>query len=778
MAKVTKKLFGELAIEKGYVTPLQVYECLVEQEKLKAQGVTKTLGSIMHDRELLTLVQVNEIMKEVEGSRRRNSIEGFEIVNKLGKGGMGTVYLARQLSINRLVALKILPPKLARNKEYLTRFMREAQATAKLNHPNIVQAIDVGESNGYHYFVMEYVEGETVKEILQRSGVIEEKRALEITLQTSEALKHAWQSQIIHRDIKPANIMINKSGKVKLCDLGLAIDVKEDSDITKTGVIMGTPYYLSPEQARTEDLDIRSDIYSLGATLYHMATGRRPFEGDSPAEILTKHLSDPLPDPLEQNPTLSNGICYIISHMMSKDKKDRYQNPDELLEDLTQLRDRTFLRGKVYRREQEEERRGIRTRTYFKVTFVVALFAVSAFYFHKKFPGGMREKITGVIAAKNRFLKSLPRIDEKTKSEREKEAEKEKAAKAAYESAERFSGDNPAAFDESIRRYADIVRLFQGTLYALKSKGRIKAIKNRRNHEAKILFLDMKVKGRKWTEKGDYQKALSLLESFPEKYRKTPWAVQAKREAELIRAEAMDRFLALKKKASSIAASRRFADAVHILEKAKQFGLPQIERAVDQEIARLKRLASAQRDSEIRALAEAKRSLYLKLAADTRKAGEQGDIVKALERCETYLKDENYSALRDEITTFAADLKALHTIMAEVSERLRQMVGTEVLIKIDGLPRQGELTEVEENFLYMKIGMGTIGFPSLKIEAADLIRYSTLRPASGRTHRMLGLVYLMRGDPEKSLDEFKMAASAGEDISLYLEILKESSKDS
>ncbi|HVY63059.1 MAG TPA: serine/threonine-protein kinase, partial [Planctomycetota bacterium] len=250
------QLFGEIAISKGLLTQEQLSEALKKQQTYKATGVKKTLGAVMHELGYLSLVQINAIMDEVAAERRRGSIEGYKIISKLGKGGMGSVYLAKQLSLQKNVAIKVLPPRLAQHDEDLARFKREALATATLNHPNIVQAYDVGESNGYNYLVMEYVEGETLKEVLDRDGKIDEPRALEIIECLADALRHAWSHGIVHRDVKPANIMVTKGDKVpKLLDLGLAISKKEDFTITQTGVIMGTPFYLSPEQAKSEDLD-------------------------------------------------------------------------------------------------------------------------------------------------------------------------------------------------------------------------------------------------------------------------------------------------------------------------------------------------------------------------------------------------------------------------------------------------------------------------------------------------------------------------------------------
>jgi serine/threonine protein kinase len=211
---------------------------------------------------------------------------------------MGAVYRANQISLERTVAVKVLTPHLAKNENYLKRFQREARAVAKLNHPNVVSGIDVGESKGCRFFVMEYVEGPTLLQLLEKDGRLDAMSATRIILQIARALDHAHKAGLVHRDVKPANIIVttkHNQSVAKLCDLGLAKEVTEGGADTGEGRAMGTPFYISPEQARgAADIDIRSDIYSLGATYYHAVCGRTPFTGPTPAVIMAKHLTEPV----------------------------------------------------------------------------------------------------------------------------------------------------------------------------------------------------------------------------------------------------------------------------------------------------------------------------------------------------------------------------------------------------------------------------------------------------------------------------------------------------
>lgn len=262
----------------------------------------------------------------------------YEILDRVGAGAMGTVFKARHQKLDRIVALKVLRPSLARDARYVDRLRREARIVASLNHPNIVTGYDVGEQGGYHFFVMEFVEGKSLRALLAEWGMFPESQVMEVAVQVASALDHAYQRGVIHRDVKPGNILIDERGRVKLTDMGLAKGPL-DMAITREGATVGTPQYISPEQARTpQDVDVRSDLYSLGATLYHMATGQPPFRGGTMAEVITKVLHEQVPPPRQLNPDLSVGLDLVIRKLLAKDPALRYQTPRELLDDLERVR--------------------------------------------------------------------------------------------------------------------------------------------------------------------------------------------------------------------------------------------------------------------------------------------------------------------------------------------------------------------------------------------------------------------------------------------------------
>jgi serine/threonine protein kinase len=262
----------------------------------------------------------------------------FELIAKVGEGGMGAVYKARQISLDRIVALKVLPRRLAQDEQYLGRFVREARAMARLNHRNIVAGFDVNFSDGYNYVVMEFVDGWTVRDWIKQKGCVPERDALQIGLAMTAALTHAHDAGIIHRDVKPENIIIASDGTPKLTDLGLSKGKEaDDSHLTQSGAVVGTAYYIAPEQARGEAIDGRADIYALGCTLYHAATGKTPFEAASPAVLMLKHISEKMRHPQSVRPELSDEFCALLAYMVARDPADRYATPAEVARDIEAL---------------------------------------------------------------------------------------------------------------------------------------------------------------------------------------------------------------------------------------------------------------------------------------------------------------------------------------------------------------------------------------------------------------------------------------------------------
>ncbi len=322
----------ERAIAVGLLTPDQATRIArVRHTKKEADGVAPSVEDVAVEHGFLTADQAKRLASAQESFDEKREIAGYRLVKKLGAGSMGTVHLAVQLSLDRKVAIKILSPHLSRKADYVERFLREARSVAKLNHPNVISGIDVGEENGVRYFVMEYASGLTVGDVLKRGGAMAEERVVRVAIQIGKALEHAHEAGLVHRDVKPDNILLTKNGVAKLCDLGLAKDSPEE------GRALGTPAYISPEQAQgLAEVDHRSDLYSFGCTLYHMLTGRMPFSGSAKV-VMVKHLTEDAPPITDFAPECNPALVDIVERLMQKDPDDRYQSPAALIAALKAL---------------------------------------------------------------------------------------------------------------------------------------------------------------------------------------------------------------------------------------------------------------------------------------------------------------------------------------------------------------------------------------------------------------------------------------------------------
>ena len=337
-------ILADLAVELGYVSREQIEDATATQRKASEElGLDQTLAQVLESRKLITLDQRQELESQLAVRTGEARLIGeYEAVAKIGQGGMGAVYEAVHRTTGEHVALKLLPPSTA-TPEMIARFKRESAVTAKLNHPNIVRFVELGHDDAKHvwFCAMELIEGQDLEDYLDEKGILSEASTIRITRQIATALQHAHEHGLVHRDVKPQNVMITPDGTAKLLDLGLARQAgTEGTKLTQSGIFVGSPYYASPEQATAEgDIDTRSDIYSLGAMVYHMVTGEPPFSGTTAQQLLYKHVNETLVWPGDIEDNLSDALCLVTAKMMAKDPADRYQTPDELVVDLDRVTD-------------------------------------------------------------------------------------------------------------------------------------------------------------------------------------------------------------------------------------------------------------------------------------------------------------------------------------------------------------------------------------------------------------------------------------------------------
>ncbi|MFM8386193.1 MAG: serine/threonine-protein kinase [Planctomycetia bacterium] len=331
----------------GLATAEQVEEALSIRARMQELGVKPLpVSDILFEKGWIDRDALDALRREERRVSGQEQIAGYRLLELLGKGAMASVYKARQLSLDRDVAIKVLDPELARDGEHVRRFQDEARTVARLAHTNLVSGIDVGEADGIHYLVMEFADGNTVGSLVRRGGPLDEERALVIAQQVARALDHAHKNSLVHRDVKPDNIIVTREGVSKLCDLGLARLDEAGAGPSARG---GTPDYISPEQARGDAaVDARSDLYSLGATLFHMLAGRPPFEGGSAAAVMARHLTEPVPPLNAVGADVDPRTEALVARLLAKLPGERFASASELLQVLDAIvRDLQQERGRA-----------------------------------------------------------------------------------------------------------------------------------------------------------------------------------------------------------------------------------------------------------------------------------------------------------------------------------------------------------------------------------------------------------------------------------------------
>jgi tRNA A-37 threonylcarbamoyl transferase component Bud32/tetratricopeptide (TPR) repeat protein len=791
----TQNAFGRVAIAQGFATAKQVEEAVEAMRKLAELGFRERLGEIMVKKGYLTTDQVQKIL-HIQGSRAANRIQGYEIVTKLGQGGMGAVYKARQRSLDRMVALKILAPHLAKDAAYVERFLREARAVAKLNHPNIIQGIDVGEADGHYYFAMEFVDGPTVADVMRKSGPLSEARALKITDEIAQALEHAHRHGLVHRDVKPDNIMLTRNNEAKLCDLGLAKSSASGDPVAMNEgrVVMGTPHYISPEQAKGEhNVDTRADIYSLGATLFHMVTGRTPFVGSSPAVIMTKHLTDPVDDPRDYAQGVSEGLVLLIGKMMAKEPGDRYPDPTALLGDV-----RAVAQGQIPRGASEGElavvlparkaappdvkrhrmrpvtRRLRRPQTAGSLLALGVLVVVvgGGFAF---WPGGK----AGDPVDRGRRLPEGPflRVDTGAVPPGPENA-RETDANLLLERAIAFAGkeENATKFDDVIRRFNTVQTVGGNTESGRLAEAEIARWKQKEAAWKADHVERARAAVQTHLKEGQYERALAVWTSLPTEVLPSPKDARAaflKREHDAIVEHGTKRFQGLVDEATALANRGRAGEARQTLTEASQIDLEAVMSKIPVAMEELDDVIKRQQDAG-QTTAEQE---WVAARDSIRESARKGEFVKALDVAKAAVGNRAFNRWRPEAERLADDMARMAMRQELALEGLASYVGSSKPATIHKGRRRysAHIQEVKDGSVKIRPAAATEEVVTVRAEelsADDIRRHApiTLSDPAGNYDYAILLLYL--GDAQQAKAYFERCqsgAAVGPAAQLHLE---------
>lgn len=788
MPEMSDSEFARAALAAGLVTMEMVEECAIIQKRIKEMGLLpKGLKELMVEKgfvadDVARKISRGEQAEEAKKKERVVRIGGYEVISRLGKGQMGSVYKARQVSLDRIVALKVLPSRLAGDKHYLQRFLREAKAAGRLNHPNIVTAVAFGESDGLYYYAMDHVEGMNVGEILEGEGTLGEDEALAITLQMAKALQHAYENNIIHRDIKPENIMLDTEGRARLCDLGLAREANEAGAMTQAGIVLGTPYYVSPEQAEgRRDLDTRTDIYSLGVTLFHMVTGQVPFKGPTGPSIMVKHITDKMPDPREFKPDLSNGTVQLIRKMTAKDRGKRYQTPEGLIRDIERViaGERPAAAGPVIRarkrRKPGERREEIVVKTgggkkfipliavgVIVLIVIVAIASMSDKKPVKRPPAYTGQPTSGTArtggssGSPDTAGGSTPVYKERPDTPREGLSIEQREIKQIMDWARTHQKETA----EVARRYGEFIKTATDPKAIATARQALEGVAARE-------YISLQRKFESLLATGKIDGALNEATAYLKLFGGTGSAAKAAlllNRAKKERGKVIDKSIT---RALALAGEKKFSEALDLIAETADTAPRELKSKVSAARARIKK---AQKDylAASRARAEGSRAQFEgKLAAQIAALNLDGALSLINER----VKIEVGPGLAYELRTKAADLVEARGALGLVVANLKNLTGLKQTFNIDRKGKEtGTIERVKDLSFIFAAGAVTREVRINQLSTDDIVRLAQLNLGSeeAKARYQLGLLFLVVLDaPQEARKQLARAGELGMDTSRF-----------
>jgi len=763
------------AIDRGFLSVQESIKCLEIQRDYEQEGRTVPLEHIFIEAEFLTHRQLATLKESLAKTAALRHIGRFEIISKVGAGGMGTVYKAKDTTADRIVALKVLSPGHASNKEYIARFLREAHASGQLSHPNIVQGYDAGEANGQYYFAMEFVDGTTVADMLKEGRAIPEQQTLDIAIQTAKALQHAEEHNLVHRDVKPDNIMITKDGTAKLADLGLARLTTGDP-AKRDKKAFGTPYYASPEQCQgEEELDSKTDMYSFGATLFHMLAGRVPFDDELPEGIMAKHLTEKPPYLKDLNVQLSHGVSKIVRKLMAKQKRDRYPAMAEVVRDLTLVRmGRSPRLGQRSRYDSGEYRyrsatgswRTKRPSRRKRIIQISACAGLGLFI------------ILGAVLLSQFVGSGSPPPKPKDRGSNGKVVKPQPPPKQPHELylEEVLKQGRDMPREALLAKLRSVAEKYPGTESAKKAGQRADEILIAMEEEAKPIFGRCKSEALKLRDQRRFHDALKALDEFPARYGPTRYADEVAKLRKALENFARSEFRKTRREAKKLEQAKDYDGAIALFRSVTQtFGIPKMTSQSLTEIRRLEKAKKEEKKREAeRARAENRRRLA-KQDLDTARAavGELPDLVadarflEAADKLKTAAGKLTFDTYKPPLERAAEDLAALQALFDRLKSSRKNLEGKAVVITPKkGVRLEGKIFSVNSRRLSLEcLVNGTKAIRTLSwkdLSPSDLRALAELnaggKPSRGERCAIAALFYFSGRAKEAKAELDKLAA--------------------
>lgn len=652
------------------------------------------------------------------------TLGGYEIAEKIGSGGMGTVYKALQLSMGRHVALKVLYHKYTADKTFVKRFIREARSAGGLNHPNIVRVYDVGQDNGFYYMSMELVEGHPLNQVLAQEGRLAPERALNIVIQTARALEHAQKESVIHRDVKPENIIADDADNIKLADMGLAkkIGISQDASITLEGQTVGTPYYMSPEQViDASSVDQRTDIYSLGVTFYHIITGKRPFEGNTSMEIMASVIHNEVAFTREHLDYVPKQFVQVISKMTDKEPDRRHQTATELIKELEYIRKHRLtyatpaaaprpraVRAAVARREREpvsaQEKKA--SNLVWLVAIAAGLLLLLGVW--AALPPSSTDRTdssgNGEMARDRRDKTrvpppSPPPAPEPTKSVVVEREEFEGEAKKEFDAVMALMAERPEDYAEQMRRLDAIVKGYPSSKHAPRAQTLYNNIVEKLNKN----LAQAKAEADNLARISDFNGAVALLEDLANRYAGTDVAQTAASHARLLNERQQSKFQHDMKVAGQRLARGDTDGATYLLEKIAEYGTEEMKEQAARKIevihSDIAAADAARKRQQQQALLKEFYPLTTGYLVD-------GQYSRAIEAVDITAGASRFSGIKKYIEHERADITHLMGLSDALNAALKKMAAsrrdTYLRLRDYDRPVQGRIKEISPGVFVLK----------------------------------------------------------------------------